>query len=161
MPAHLPSFGCGADCLQRRHPVDNAIPARPPEQSDITAFAHLHNTRMQQTSQKIANCIHDALTSSVPSKLQPLPGRGRVGSPRCEIPGCPGISDGRLVKIQTHLFELLIIPHFECFSRYPLINEDQPQLVSILSVLISDSDQLTLFILKTYNLARLLATAKY
>ncbi|WP_324041917.1 tyrosine-type recombinase/integrase [Aeromonas caviae] len=36
-------------------------------------YAHLHNTRMQQTSQKIANCIHDALTSSGPSKPLPLP----------------------------------------------------------------------------------------
>ena len=39
-------------------------------------YAHLHNTRMQQTSQKIANCIHDALTSSVPSKPLPQPEEG-------------------------------------------------------------------------------------
>ncbi|WP_323922656.1 tyrosine-type recombinase/integrase [Aeromonas caviae] len=39
-------------------------------------YAHLHNTRMQQTSQKIANCIHDALTSSVPSKPLPRPEEG-------------------------------------------------------------------------------------
>jgi hypothetical protein len=31
---------------------------------------------MQQTSQKIANCIHDALTSSVPPKPLPLPEEG-------------------------------------------------------------------------------------
>lgn len=32
-------------------------------------YAHLHNTRMQQTSQRIANCIHDALTHTPPQQL--------------------------------------------------------------------------------------------
>ncbi len=35
-------------------------------------YAHLHNTRMQQTSQRIANCIHDALTHTPPQQLPPL-----------------------------------------------------------------------------------------
>jgi integrase len=34
-------------------------------------YAHLHDTRMQQTSQRIANCIHDALTHTPPQQ-QPL-----------------------------------------------------------------------------------------
>ena len=32
-------------------------------------YAHLHDTRMQQTSQRIANCIHDALTHNPPQQL--------------------------------------------------------------------------------------------
>jgi integrase len=35
-------------------------------------YAHLHDTRMQQTSQRIANCIHDALTHNPPQQLPPL-----------------------------------------------------------------------------------------
>ncbi len=34
-------------------------------------YAHLHDTRMQQTSQRIANCIHDALTHNPPQQQQP------------------------------------------------------------------------------------------
>ena len=32
-------------------------------------YAHLHDIRMQQTSQRIANCIHDALTHNPPQQL--------------------------------------------------------------------------------------------
>jgi integrase len=35
-------------------------------------YAHLHDSRMQQTSQRIANCIHDALTHTPPQQLPPL-----------------------------------------------------------------------------------------
>ena len=35
-------------------------------------YAHLHDTRMQQTSQRIANCIHDALTHTPPQQLPQL-----------------------------------------------------------------------------------------